>query len=98
MRLRELAERTPPQRERHVDLLRAPAITAVVLGHWLVITVTYDDQGGLGGFSALEELTWAHTPLTWMFQVMPLFFVVGGFANADPMSSQRDPDTSGIRW
>ena len=34
--LRESADRTPPSRERYVDLLRALAICVVVLGHWLV--------------------------------------------------------------
>lgn len=78
--LRELAERTPPQRERYVDLLRALAILIVVLGHWMVIVVT----GGarrLDGFSALEVLSWGR-PITWLVQVMPVFFMVGGFANA----------------
>ncbi len=43
-RLRELAERTPPQRERHVDLLRALAITAGTL------TATADPRSCAGRF------------------------------------------------
>lgn len=93
--LRELAERTPEHRERHIDLLRALAIAAVVLGHWLVMVITYDNDQ-LGGFSALEVLTWAH-PVTWLFQVMPVFFIVGGFANAASLTSHqhRGGDTAG---
>ncbi|MQS09206.1 acyltransferase family protein [Streptomyces sp. IF17] len=94
--LREAAERTPPQRERYVDLLRAVAITMVVLGHWLVVNVTYDGAGDLDGYSALGELTWSH-PVTWVFQVMPLFFLVGGYANGASWDShrRRGIDTAG---
>ncbi|MBB0242821.1 acyltransferase family protein [Streptomyces alkaliphilus] len=94
--LREAAERTPPQRERYVDLLRAVAITMVVLGHWLVVNVTYDGAGDLDGYSALGELTWSH-PVTWVFQVMPLFFLVGGYANGASWDShrRRGVDTAG---
>ncbi|MBD0421790.1 acyltransferase family protein [Streptomyces sp. TRM S81-3] len=83
--LRELAERTPPRRERHVDLLRAVAIVIVVLGHWMVIVVT-GANGGVDGFSALEVLSWGR-PITWLVQVMPVFFIVGGFANAASLAS-----------
>lgn len=78
--LRALAERTPPQRQRYIDLVRALAILIVVLGHWLVIVVTSGARG-LDGFSALEVLPWGR-PITWLCQVMPVFFIVGGFANA----------------
>jgi hypothetical protein len=78
--LRRLAERTPPYRDRYVDLLRAVAIAAVVTGHWLAAVVTYD-QAGLDGESALGVLEWARW-LSWLFQVMPVFFLVGGYANA----------------
>jgi peptidoglycan/LPS O-acetylase OafA/YrhL len=86
--IRQLAAQTPAQRARQIDLLRAIAITAVVLGHWLVIAVEYDQRGDLTGFSVLGELTWAH-PLSWLFQVMPVFFMVGGFANAASLSAYR---------
>ncbi|MFF0109573.1 acyltransferase family protein [Streptomyces hirsutus] len=84
--LRELAERTPPQRERYVDLLRALAILIVALGHWMVIVVTGGARG-LEGFSALEVLLWGR-PITWLGQVMPVFFMVGGFANAASLTSR----------
>ncbi|HEX6684960.1 MAG TPA: acyltransferase [Candidatus Limnocylindrales bacterium] len=87
-RLRRLAEATPPDRERVIDLLRAVAITAVVLGHWVVSAVGYDEARRLTAQSALPELPWAHA-LTWIFQVMPLFFLVGGYANAASLTSHR---------
>jgi hypothetical protein len=95
-RLREIAERTPARRERHIDLLRAIAITAVVTGHWLVIAVEPTDDT-LEGFSALGELTWAH-PVSWLFQVMPVFFIVGGFANAASLTSHRRTGAPDAGW
>ena len=85
----ELAVRTPSTRRRHVDLLRAVAITAVVVGHWLVMTVVRTPDGHLTGFTALPQLTALH-PLTWVFQVMPLFFLVGGVSNAISWTRHRD--------
>jgi peptidoglycan/LPS O-acetylase OafA/YrhL len=92
--IRRTAGETPPERERHADLLRAIAIGAVVLGHWLVVLVTYDDERGLDGRSALGVVGWAD-PVTWLFQVMPVFFLVGGYANAASWrSSRRRGDTT----
>ncbi|WP_344929950.1 acyltransferase [Streptosporangium carneum] len=95
-RVRWLAGHTPPQRERYVDLLRAVAITAVVVGHWLAIYVTRDG-GGFQGGSVLEILPWTR-PLTWLFQVMPLFFLVGGFANAASLTSHLDRGGNARGW
>ena len=36
MKVREFALATPADRDRYIDLHRAVAIVAVVLGHWLV--------------------------------------------------------------
>ncbi|HEY8472054.1 MAG TPA: acyltransferase family protein [Natronosporangium sp.] len=96
-RIRELAEQTPATRARHVDLFRAVAITAVVVGHWLIMVVEYDRRGALDGTSALRDLTWAH-PVTWLFQVMPLFFMVGGFANALSYQRQRERSRTPAQW
>ncbi|MEU7983354.1 acyltransferase [Streptosporangium canum] len=95
-RMRRLAERTPPQRERYADLLRAVAITAVVVGHWLAIYVTRDGKGFHGG-SILQVAPWTR-PLTWLFQVMPLFFLVGGFANAASLTSHLRRRGNATGW
>lgn len=75
----ELARQTPAERDRYVDFLRALSIYVVVLGHWLV-TVVYWKDGRLVGINALEVIPglWL---TTWVLQVMPLFFIVGGFSN-----------------
>ncbi len=68
------------ERNRYADLLRVVAIGGVVCGHWLLISVTYRD-GRLSGVDALDYVAWGRW-LSWLFQVMPLFFLVGGYANA----------------
>ena len=95
--LRESADRTPPSRERYVDLLRALAICAVVLGHWLVSAIIEDQQGRPTGRSALESLPWAY-PITWVVQVMPVFFIIGGYANAASLASHRNRGGDGVSW
>lgn len=85
--LRDLAAATPDTRDRFVDALRAVAILAVVVGHWLIAVVTWDDAGPAAAHALAEvpALQW----LTWIFQVMPLFFVVGGFANRAALLAGR---------
>ncbi|WP_371623924.1 acyltransferase [Streptomyces sp. NBC_01116] len=74
--VRELAGATPAIRDRYVDLLRVASLGAVVLGHWLMAAVTPDGVGNL--LAVVPELQ----PLTWLLQVMPVFFFVGGFSHA----------------
>lgn len=78
---RELAELTPPERNRWVDFLRAVSIMAVVLGHWLMAGLYVDAGGELRRGDLLSISEWAHW-LTWGFQVMPVFFLVGGYSNS----------------
>ncbi len=85
----EMARRTPPARNRYADFLRAIAILVVVLGHWLASAPQVTDDG-LTVVRLLGVATWTH-PLTWALQVMPVFFIVGGFANAASWAAaQRD--------
>jgi hypothetical protein len=76
----ELAERTPEARNRYVDFLRAASITVVVLGHWLM-AAPFVEAGALRLGDMLHVAPWSQW-LTWAFQVMPVFFVVGGYSNA----------------
>ncbi|MFE3433336.1 acyltransferase family protein [Streptomyces sp. NPDC059171] len=75
-RVRELAGATPATRDCYVDLLRVASLGTVVLGHWLMAAVTPD---GVGNLLAVVP---ALQPLTWLLQVMPVFFFVGGFSHA----------------
>lgn len=93
---RTLAERTPAQRNRYVDLLRAVSILVVVLGHWTMAAVTVRD-GELVPGHVLVLASWTH-PLTWLFQVMPVFFLVGGYANALSWRSAQRRDEDYGTW
>jgi hypothetical protein len=94
-RAAEIARRTPESRNRLVDFLRAASILAVITGHWL-LAAPYATGGGLeiGNMMELASFTkW----LSWGFQVMPIFFLVGGFANAVSWrAAQRDGKRFGV--
>jgi peptidoglycan/LPS O-acetylase OafA/YrhL len=68
-------------RDRYADLLRTLALGSVVLGHWLMAAVSVDAQGRISVSNALSQLPALHV-VTWLFQLVPLFFFVGGVANA----------------
>lgn len=89
----DVAAATPADRDRYLDLLRAVAITAVVVGHWL-IAVVWLDAGALRTKAALDMEPATHW-LTWIVQIMPIFFLVGGAVNARSWRSAR---ASGGRW
>ena len=86
-RARELAERTPARRNRSVDFLRAASITVVVVGHWLM-AAAFVSGGRLQLADMLHLAPWTQW-LTWAFQVMPLFFIVGGYSNGISWEAAR---------
>ncbi|QIM22679.1 acyltransferase family protein [Phycicoccus sp. HDW14] len=93
---RDIAAATPTSRNRVVDLLRVAALSVVVLGHWLIAAVTVRD-GRLVSGALLDLAPWTH-PLTWVFQVMPVFFLVGGYANALSWRRARERGTTWAGW
>ena len=59
---------------------------AVAVGHWMAVALGVDSDGNLMAGNALEfrpGMAW----VSWIFQVMPLFFVVGGFSSAMSLDS-----------
>jgi len=89
-----MAAQAPPERNRQVDFLRALSILAVVVGHWLVRRPLYERRRGRGRTSARHPALDAVADLG--FQVMPLFFLVGGFSN--DMSSAATLRKGGGPW
>ena len=77
---RTLAETTKPDRDRAVDVARLTALVVVMFGHCALLLATID-SGGLWIGNLLGEMP-ALTPITWVVQVMPLFFLAGGAAGA----------------
>ena len=93
---RQLARRTPEARNRYVDFLRAASITVVVIGHWLMAAPWVED-GELRLGDMLHLAPWSQW-MTWVFQVMPVFFVVGGYANAASWESARRANRGYGEW
>ncbi len=77
--LEALAAATPATRDRYVDLLRAVSICGVVFGHWFIGII--HEGGGLVRLTSAVGVTSGLWLGTWLFQVMPVFFFVGGFSN-----------------
>jgi hypothetical protein len=77
----ELVEATPSSRDRYVDLLRVAALAVVMFGHFFMLGVVVEPDGAVEVTNALSEIPWAQW-LTWVLQVMPVFFAVGGFSHA----------------
>src|SRR3984957_4189169 len=81
---RRIDAATPPQRDRAVDALRALAIAGVIGGHWLVTALVLGKGHGgtvLSDSSPLASMPWL-APLSWVFQTLAVFFLVGGYSAA----------------
>jgi fucose 4-O-acetylase-like acetyltransferase len=87
----QLVDATPAGRDRYVDFLRAISIGVVVCWHW-VFSITQWRNGRLTMPNPVGDVPLLWT-LTWLLQIMPLFFFVGGYANSASWSAtQRKGD------
>jgi hypothetical protein len=91
-----LAAQTPQARNRYVDFLRALSIFAVVFGHWLM-AAPYVGDDGIVITSMLEHQPWTRW-MTWAFQVMPVFFLVGGYSNGISWQSAQRRGQGYAEW
>lgn len=87
---------TPVERDRAVDALRAFAILGVVLGHWLV-TALISDGRTLRNASPLQHMPWL-APITWVFQTLAVFFLVGGHVATRSYASAGARGTTYGQW
>ena len=71
----DLAARTPADRDRAIDVIRITALVAVVVGH-TVMAISVIRNGVLVWDNLLTTST-VFQALTWIFQIMPLFFFAG---------------------
>ncbi|QEO10504.1 acyltransferase [Protaetiibacter larvae] len=76
------------RRDLTLDLARVFCVLLVVLVHLLFVGVGPDGAGGIAIARPLEEQPW-FAAATWAGQIMPLFFVVGGFATLTALRSRR---------
>ena len=96
--LDELARATPATRDRYMDFLRAASIVAVVFGHWF-LSINHLERGVYSTTSAVGVTSWLWLG-TWLFEVMPVFFFVGGFSNLvtyDSFKRRGEPTSALVR-
>ncbi len=91
-----MADRTPPARNRYADFLRAASIGVVVTGHWLM-AAPYLSNGKAELGHILDLSPWSHW-LTWALQVMPIFFIVGGFSNSISWQKAQERGQTYADW
>lgn len=70
-----------PDRDRFIDFIRAFSLLVVVAWHWVftIIIWRHDGPHATNPIGFTRGLFVA----TWLFQVMPLFFFVGGYAHTE---------------
>jgi len=88
----ELADATPASRDRAIDVIRITSLIAVVLGHTVMAISTI--RGGVLIWDNLLTASVAFQALTWIFQIMPLFF----FAGAAACLTSWQPGTNWGSW
>jgi Acyltransferase family len=88
----EVEASTPATRDRAIDLIRIVSLVGVVLGHTIMATSTLRD--GVFIWSNLLTASPVFQALTWVFQIMPLFFFAGVAACIDSWT----PGTSWGNW
>jgi hypothetical protein len=80
----EIDAQTPANRDRAIDVVRIASLVAVVFGH-TIMAVSTVRNGVLVWGNLLESLP-AFGALTWLLQIMPLFFFAGTAASVESWS------------
>ncbi|MGH9187819.1 MAG: acyltransferase family protein, partial [Acidimicrobiales bacterium] len=77
-------------RDLFIDFVRAFSLLVVVAWHWVFTIILWESDGphATNPIGFTDGLFVA----TWLLQVMPLFFFVGGFAHEKAWLARRDRD------
>ena len=84
----KLAEATPASRNRIVDFWRVVAIVVVVFGHWLAASIWLKPNDEIELLNSLAWIPYAGW-ITWLVQVMPIFFGVPAWLHLTRASRGR---------
>ncbi|GED97358.1 acyltransferase family protein [Gordonia crocea] len=87
-----VARDTPTERDRAVDVARIASLLVVMFGHCFLVLATLTGSSLWVG-NVLGEMP-ALRPITWILQVMPLFFLAGATSAAyglDRAAPRRQP-------
>jgi len=88
----QVAAQTPPDRDRAIDVIRIGALVGVVAGHSIMATSVIRDEVFIWGNLLTTSVVFQ--VLTWVFQIMPLFFFAGAAAGV----TSWQPGTSWGGW
>src|ERR1700742_1983984 len=77
----EVVADTPAARDRAIDVIRIASLVGVVVGHTIMATSLIRDDVFI--WSNLLTASVVFQALTWVFQIMPLFFFAGVAACVD---------------
>ena len=88
----EVEASTPATRDRAIDVIRIVSLAGVVVGHTIMATSTLRD--GVLVWSNLLIASPVFQALTWVFQIMPLFFFAGVAASVESWT----PKSSWGNW
>lgn len=91
-RLSDVEASTPPDRDRAIDVIRITALAAVVVGHTVMATSIIRDDVFI--WTNLLTESPVFQALTWVFQIMPLFFFAGVAASVQSWT----PGSSWGNW
>lgn len=83
------------RRDHFIDLLRVAGMALVVLQHWTIPVLDYEDGRLTTGNALSTPGVWV---VTWLSQVMPLVFFAGGAANAIGFTRARRAGTAAPAW
>ncbi|MFB7474674.1 acyltransferase [Kitasatospora sp. NPDC056184] len=87
---RQVDARTPGTRDRALDGLRALALLAVPVGHWLLGGFTRSADGALHNASPLSSPDLGFfAPASWGLQLLGVFFLVGGHSAVRSLERAR---------
>jgi hypothetical protein len=100
----EVEASTPATRDRAVDVVRIVSLVGVVIGHTIMATSTLRDDVFI--WSNLLTASPVFQALTWVFQIIPLFFFAGVAASIEsppqaggpPACEGSAPRTPGTSW
>ena len=94
---KRIADETPPTRNRVVDFVRVVSILVVVFGHWFAASIWLLPDGEIRLTNSLEWIPYAGW-VTWVVQVMPIFFLVGGYANGRALRAREHKGVDYSEW
>jgi hypothetical protein len=87
-------------RDQFIDFVRAFSLLVVIAWHWVFTIIVWRNDGphATNPIGFTRGMFFA----TWLFQVMPLFFFVGGYAHTEAWEAGRDRgrfrSTLGFAW